>query len=93
MITLLRHLHLILTITCGRASQLTSDSLERKLLRHERWALTIHKLSCWSCRQFERQLHFVRNALQRIHQREHQSLETGETLDSAFKQQLKQLKL
>ena len=91
--TLLRQLHLILTITCGRASQLTSASFERKLLRHERWALTIHKLSCWSCRQFERQLHFLRNALQRIHLREQQSLDKGETLDPAFKQQLKQLTL
>jgi hypothetical protein len=91
--TILRQLHLILTITCGRASQLTSDSFERKLLRHERWALKIHKLSCWSCRQFERQLHFVRNALQRIRQREQLSLDQGEKLDPAFKQQLKQLKL
>ncbi len=93
MLTIFRQLHLILTLTCGRASQLTSDSFERKLLRHERWALTVHKLSCWSCRQFERQLNFLRDALQRIHQREHRSLAKGETLDPAFKQQLKQLKL
>ncbi len=90
--TLYQQLQLILTIECGRASQLTSESFERKLLRHERWALWFHKLSCWSCRQFERQLRFLREAVQRLERAEQQSLAAGETLDPDFKQRLKQLK-
>ena len=89
----LRHIHLILTLTCDRATQLTSDSMERELLWHEHWALVVHKISCWSCRQFARQLGFLRTAMQRFQRTEQQSLDAGEALDPAFKQRLKRLKI
>lgn len=57
-----KKMRLILTIQCDEASLLTSESFDRKLAVHERMALASHRLVCWSCRQFEKQLKVMRDA-------------------------------
>ncbi len=90
--TLLRQLHLILTLQCHKASELISESFERKLQRHERIALKFHQFSCWSCRQFEKQLRFMRTALQKLERDQREALASGEKLSAAVKDRLKQLR-
>ena len=59
-------LHLILTIKCDQVSRLQSDSFERRLLPHEVWAVRLHVVGCWSCRQFRRHLETLSEAFRRI---------------------------
>lgn len=87
-----KKIHLILTIQCDKAAQLTSESLERKLRLHERLAIRGHQLGCWSCRQFEKQLRFMRNALR--HLKEDETADgQAVSVDPAFKQRLKSLRV
>lgn len=90
---LLRKLRLVLTISCEQASQLTSESFERSLGWHENAALRGHTLVCWSCRQFEKQLKFIRLAMQTSAQRETQEVESGPVLPNATKDKLKSLRV
>ncbi|HBE69000.1 MAG TPA: hypothetical protein DDW52_12700 [Planctomycetaceae bacterium] len=80
----------ILTIRCREASRLASESLDRRLLVHERLALRLHQVVCWSCRQFERQLRLLRDAANRLHQAPSESQPDAE-LSAAAKQRLKNL--
>ena len=57
---------LILTLKCGDAERFISDSLDRDLLWYERWALRGHHLCCVPCRQFAKQMRFVRDAFRRV---------------------------
>lgn len=93
MANLAQKLRLILTIPCERASQLTSESMDRKLQMHERLAIRGHHLVCWSCRQFEKQLWFMRKVFEASSQRELASLDDGPKLDDEVKQRLKRLHL
>ncbi|MGF1582322.1 MAG: zf-HC2 domain-containing protein [Gemmataceae bacterium] len=61
-----QRLFYVFSLKCKAASQLMSDSCERDLQFHERWALRIHLALCWSCKQFRRQIQFVRRAFQEI---------------------------
>ena len=90
--SIFQKINLILTLKCQRASQLTSESFERKLLRHEHVALNFHRLVCWSCRQYEKQLGFIRAAMQHLEQDHGHTAATTQTLEPAVKERLKQLK-
>ncbi len=86
-------LRLILTLKCEQASQLTSESFERRLKVHERMALKGHNWVCWSCRQFNQQLRFMRSAIKQLASDQQQTLEQGPNLSAAMKAKLKTLRL
>ncbi|GAB5402496.1 MAG: hypothetical protein Aurels2KO_07270 [Aureliella sp.] len=86
-----KKLRLILTIQCEHASRLTSEALERDLDWEERAALRAHILICNSCRHFEAQLSFLRDAFRKSGEREHADLDEGPQLNPEFKARLKQL--
>ncbi len=97
MASFVEKLNLILTIQCQRASELISESFERKLLLHERLALRGHIVVCWSCRQFEKHLRLIRLAFRKLDQQEKQELaatmgDPANQMDESFKQRLKQLR-
>lgn len=50
-------------LSCKQASQLVSQSLERKLSRRERLALRMHLWICKYCRRFSQQIKTIRVAL------------------------------
>ena len=50
-------------LTCKDTSRLISEAQERKLTFIEKVNLRIHILACASCRRFEQQIGFLRNAL------------------------------
>ena len=56
---------MILTLKCDQASLLMSDSLDRRLLLHERIALRSHLLACRVCPVLLRQLRLIRAASQK----------------------------
>lgn len=86
-----KKMQLILTIRCEEASQLVSESFERKLNWHEKLAIKGHAIVCWSCRQFARQLQFIRSAMNRRSNLELEDLSTGPTMPESTKQRLKSL--
>ena len=53
-------------LTCKQASQLISQSLDRKLSWHERFVLRLHLLICKYCLRFSQQLQTLRVALKRM---------------------------
>lgn len=53
-------------MTCKEASRLISEGQERPLKRMEYWGLRIHLWMCDNCRQFERQILFLRKALNKL---------------------------
>ena len=53
-------------LSCKQASQLVSQSLERKLSYRQRFALFLHLMMCDACKLFSRQLRLLRQAMQRI---------------------------
>jgi Putative zinc-finger len=55
-------------LNCKQASQLLSQSLERKLNLRERWAIRWHLLICDMCTQFAAQLNIMRNAIRQMTQ-------------------------
>lgn len=54
-------------IDCKRASQLISQSLDRRLTFLERFSLRIHTLVCDPCRRFAEQLRTLRDAFKRMY--------------------------
>lgn len=52
-------------IDCKQASQLISQSLDRRLSLRERVSLRIHILICYACRRFGQQLRTLRVTLRR----------------------------
>lgn len=53
-------------LSCEEVSRLVSESLDRRLPIRQRLAIRIHFLFCKACRQFRRQLLFMRDALRRL---------------------------
>ena len=53
-------------MNCKEATQLMSQSLERKLPAGERLGLWLHLLICRGCQATERQFAFLRTAARRI---------------------------
>jgi predicted anti-sigma-YlaC factor YlaD len=60
-----RLLHL-LNLPCEEVSELESRALDGPLTASERWAVRLHTLYCSACRQFRRQIAFLRRAMQRL---------------------------
>lgn len=58
----LARLKMILTLRCEQASVLMSDSMDRRLLLHERLALRGHLIACRVCPILAKQLHLIRRA-------------------------------
>lgn len=58
----LRH---ILTLRCADATELASRGLDEPLSRLEGLALRGHLLACASCREFRRQIRWIREAARR----------------------------
>ena len=56
--------------TCRETSALLSQAQDRKLTLLERAGLHLHLVACNACRQFERQLAFLRSAVQRYLERD-----------------------
>jgi hypothetical protein len=52
-------------VKCKEASQLVSQSLDRRLPWHQRILLRAHLLICDACTQFKRQMELLRAAAQR----------------------------
>lgn len=53
-------------LSCERASQLMSQSLDRKLLLGERFSLRFHLMMCRFCRRFGQQLALIRAVIRRF---------------------------
>ncbi len=53
-------------IDCKQASQLISQSLDRRLSLRERYSLRLHIFICKYCRLFSQQLNTLRVALKRM---------------------------
>lgn len=53
-------------LTCKEASKLVSEGQERGLGLREKIGLRLHLWICVNCRRFERQLHLLRQVLQRM---------------------------
>jgi len=77
-------------LNCKEASRLVSQSLDRRLNWRERCALKLHLAICDACRQFSRQLGWMRTALRRFaHMAEndesvHLPAEAGERIRKAL---------
>lgn len=53
-------------LSCKQASQLLSQSLDRRLTWQERLALRLHTLICDACKRFGQQLNTLRVALNKV---------------------------
>lgn len=56
-------------LSCKDASHLISENQERPLGFRERWSVRLHLWMCLSCRRFERQMRFIRQALRMLGKR------------------------
>ena len=74
-------------LTCKEAARLLSEGQERPLGLSERWSLRIHLWMCDNCRRFERQLAFLRNALQ-LQVKEVEADSQGPDLSSAARKRI-----
>lgn len=53
-------------LPCKDVSRLVSQGLDRELSLRERMALRLHFVICASCRNFDRQVHFLRRAIRQL---------------------------
>lgn len=53
-------------LTCRQATHLLSERLDRPLSLRERLNLRVHLLICRGCRNFGRQMTFLRSACRRL---------------------------
>lgn len=53
-------------LSCKQATELMSQSQDQRLGLRERFALRMHLLMCLGCRNFDRQLVFLRRAADRL---------------------------
>ncbi|MBM3342453.1 MAG: zf-HC2 domain-containing protein [Betaproteobacteria bacterium] len=53
-------------LTCKQAAALLSQGLDRKLSPWERTRLRLHLLACDACRNFVKQIEFIRRAIRRV---------------------------
>lgn len=56
-------------MNCKQATQLMSQSQDRELSKRERLALRLHLLICKGCNNYNKQLAFIRQAMQRFRDR------------------------
>jgi hypothetical protein len=52
-------------LSCKDVSRLISEREERELGRFEHWKLATHLAICDACLRFEKQMHFLREAMRR----------------------------
>jgi hypothetical protein len=52
--------------SCKEATRIVSQAQERPLSLIERWKLSLHLGVCEACSRFERQIRFLREALDRF---------------------------
>ncbi len=64
-----------LMFNCKEATQLVSESLDRKLPFHQRIGIRMHLLMCKFCSRYEKQLMFLRKAVrtQKMHEEDTES--------------------
>ena len=55
-------------LTCKQASEIISQSYDRRLSWREQWNLRIHLFICNACARFARQMRFIRQAMRRFSQ-------------------------
>ncbi len=62
-------------LNCKEATQLVSESLDRKLSFHQRIGIRIHLLMCKFCLRYDKQLMFLRKAsrTQKMHEEDTKS--------------------
>ncbi len=72
----------ILSLRCGEADRLMSDSLDRRLSWSERTALAGHVFACRSCRRARKQLQTLRQAMRN-------SLDGVETLSTEARDRMR----
>ena len=77
---------------CEQVRFLSSEALDRKLLGHESVALRIHQCMCWSCRQFKKQLAFLRETMPLYADRELHDVRDAR-LSEESKERLKKLRV
>lgn len=88
----LREIRMLVSVSCEEASRLASESLDRPLLRRERWALRWHTLVCRNCHRLVQQLETMRALLANMPQASQKQLrENLPQLSPDRKQQIKQL--
>ena len=57
-------------LSCKQATQLMSQKMDRKLGLAERMRLKLHVMMCGGCRNFGKQMDFLRATLRRLPQRD-----------------------
>lgn len=55
-------------LTCKQASQIITQSYDRRLSWQERWNMRIHLFICDACAHFAKQMRFLRQAARRFAQ-------------------------
>ena len=70
-------------LSCKQASEIISQSLDRRLSLRERLSLRFHTFICEACRRFGQQLNTLRVALKRMN--ENIENDTNITMPSATK--------
>ena len=53
-------------MNCKQATQLMSQAQDRPLKRREQLALKLHLMMCKGCRNYNRQLNFIRKAIRQL---------------------------
>lgn len=56
-------------LNCKENSELLSQALDRPVTLRERLAMRLHLMMCRGCRNFEKQLAFIRKAAREMQQR------------------------
>jgi len=58
-------------LSCKETTRLVSQGLDRELAFGERVALRVHFAYCVGCRRANRQMHFLRQAVRQLPEREY----------------------
>jgi len=53
-------------LNCKQNSELLSQSLDRPVSLREKFAMRLHLMMCLGCRNFEKQLAFIRKAARKM---------------------------
>lgn len=56
-------------MSCKQATELVSQSQDRKLTTRERAGLKLHLLICAGCKNYNKQISFIRQAMQQFKDR------------------------
>ena len=70
-------------ISCKRAAELLSKSMEEQLSLTERATLSVHLFICEFCEQYKKQLETVRSVLRKL------PMDQGKQLDEKIKERIR----